>query len=326
MPSGEIKRIYVFYGTNEYLKDLNARRCMQRVRCDSLNIYRFTASDDMVEVLSDMAEPSLFGEDKVLVFTNTGLFSSKAQTPDKEEKILTYFTQLCEDEHFTLIFKENDFDKRKKISKIAQLHGDIIQCDKMEQPDKLKIINSIAKAKGVQIQTAAAIFLLNNTIDDMQCVLNEMDKLSLFVGIGGEITIETIKNVCTLTVNARIFDLNDALAERKTETALSIMRSLAEEKQNISMMLVMIPRNWMMMYDAKILSLAKIDNNEIAAYLNLAPNMSFIVQKLLKQSRNFSVEELETKIDFCLELDEAVKSGRIKDVQALELMIFHNIN
>lgn len=322
MPDKDTKRLYVFYGTNEYLKDLNVRRARQHVKCDSMNIYSFTASDDMTQVLAEMAEPSLFGEDKLLLFTNTGLFGAKAQATDKEDKISDYFTQLCEDEHFTLIFKENDFDKRKKISKVAQSYGDIVQCDKMEQPEKLKIINSFVKSRGCSIQTPAAVFLLTNTVDDMQCVLQELEKLCLFVGVGNEISVDTVKKVCTLTINARIFDLNDALAERKTETALSIMNSLMEDKQNISMMLVMIPRNWMMMYDAKLLSQNKINNQEIAAHLGIAPNMSFIVQKLIKQARNYSFEELEDKIKRCCKLDEALKNGSIKDIQALELMIF----
>ena len=322
MPQEVQKRLFVYYGSNDYLKDLNARRIARKFKCDKMNVYQFTASDDMLEVLADMAQPSLFGEEKVLIFTNTGLFSSKAIAQEREESLCGYLTQLAEDENFTLIFKENEFDKRKKLAKLAVSLGETVSCEKMEQPEKLKIITSFVKSQGATIQTAAAVFLLSNTIDDMQNVLRELEKLCLYVGPGGDITVDHVKKICTLTVNARIFDLNDALADRKMESALSLMNSLSEDKQNISMMLVMIPRNWMMMYDVKLYSENKLTNQEIMANLGIAPNMSFVVQKLIRQSKGYSFEELFDKIKRCCELDEAVKNGLIKDTRALELMIF----
>lgn len=317
-----LKRLYVFHGSNDYLKDLNARRIAKKFKCNNMNVYQYSASDDMLEVLADMAQPSLFGDEKRIIFTNTGLFSSKAIAQDMEDSIAQYLTQLSEDESFLLIFKENDFDKRKKLSKIVERLGEVIVCEKMEQPEKLKIINSYVKAQGVSIQMQAAVFLLTNTVDDMQNILSELEKLCLYVGPGGDINVETVKKICTLTVNAKIFDLNDALADRKIETALALMNSLSEDKQNISMMFVMIPRNWIMLYDVKLYSQNKMTSQEILANLGMAPNMSFVVQKLLRQSKGFSFEELTNKINRCCELDEAVKNGILRDSQALELMIF----
>lgn len=322
MSEAGIKRLYIYYGSNDYLKDLNARRIAKKFKCDKMNVYQYSAADDMLEVLADLAQPSLFGEEKCVIFTNTGLFSSKAIAQDKEDSLVQYLTQLSEDENFLLIFRENDFDKRKKLSKLAERLGEVVICEKMEQPEKLKIINSFVKAQGLSIQMPAAVYLLTNTIDDMQNVLRELEKLCLYAGPGGEINVDMVKKICTLTVNAKIFDLNDALADRKTETALALMNSLSEDKQNISMMLVMIPRNWIMLYDVKLYSQNKMTNQEILANLGMAPNMSFVVQKLLRQSKGFSFEELTDKINRCCELDEAVKNGVLKDSQALELMIF----
>jgi DNA polymerase III, delta subunit. len=57
---------------------------------------------------------------------------------------------------------------------------------------------------------------------------------------------------------------------------------------------------------------------EIAGELNLKP---FVARKATEQARNFSIDELINAHDRLLELDHAIKTGRMQAETALELFV-----
>ena len=61
-----------------------------------------------------------------------------------------------------------------------------------------------------------------------------------------------------------------------------------------------------------------LDKGTIASKLKLQP---FVVGKIMPQARQFSGEQILSYVNLCVDMEEAVKSGRLQDRLAVELLI-----
>ena len=52
----------------------------------------------------------------------------------------------------------------------------------------------------------------------------------------------------------------------------------------------------------------------------------FVVGKTMPQARQFGREQISFPMEFCVETEEAVKSGRLQDRLAVELLITREYN
>lgn len=68
----------------------------------------------------------------------------------------------------------------------------------------------------------------------------------------------------------------------------------------------------------KLLSDRGYSAREAASKIGISPYFS---GKILKQSKSFTVEELKNIMEECLKTDEAIKTGKINDRIAAEMLI-----
>ena len=84
------------------------------------------------------------------------------------------------------------------------------------------------------------------------------------------------------------------------------------------MILSLMTRQFRMILGAKLLSEAGISNGEIATRLEVR---DFAVREYLRQATYFSKEQLEQAMSDCLQTDLDIKSGRIAETLAVELLL-----
>ena len=80
----------------------------------------------------------------------------------------------------------------------------------------------------------------------------------------------------------------------------------------------MISRQFRIILQTKYLYNKNYSINNIASELELR---DFIVKEAIKQSKNFSIKILLQAINECLEIDNNIKTGKIIDEVAIELLI-----
>ena len=69
---------------------------------------------------------------------------------------------------------------------------------------------------------------------------------------------------------------------------------------------------------AKIAAGKGAQKSEIASRVKVPP---FVAGKLMAQARAFTREQILSYVEFCVESEEAVKTGRLSDRLAVELLI-----
>jgi DNA polymerase-3 subunit delta len=174
------------------------------------------------------------------------------------------------------------------------------------------------KAEGIEIDAYTASQLVETCEQSMTDMLNEIEKLTAYLGGRKNVTGQDIEKVCTMSIKARIFDLTDAIADKKSARALELLSDMITLKEPVQKILYMITRQFRQILQVKLLKDEGNTPDGIAAKLKLTP---FIAGKLIRQAGRFDTEKLKQAVEAALEFDLAVKTGRIVDRMAAELMI-----
>ena len=304
----ELKNVYLFYGPENYLKDLYVNRIRSRLEVDSMNCYYFGQDADIREIESICATTSMFGDKKLVVVSGSGMF--KASTDPS-------FVETAQDSDTVVVFKEDEADKRNKLYKKFCESGIVFNCKKQSPAEIKKVLAYEVKKAKRYISEFVLQYMIESIGDDISTLMNEIEKLILYVSEGEEIQKEHVDMVCSMQYSPGLFELNDALGNGDSEKAYRIMKGLLEEKEPPVKIMAVVSRMWLQMYNVKLLLSEGASKAEIAACLG---TKEFVVSKIARQIGNMSIEFIKKKIDLCEEMDMLVKSGLIKDYTALEIL------
>lgn len=151
---------------------------------------------------------------------------------------------------------------------------------------------------------------------NMEALMNEIQKLIAYKYEQNNITKEDIDLICTKSLEAKIFDMLDAMCNKDVNKALEIYNNMIILKEAPIKILVMIIRQFRLLIQTKYLLMQGYNSKDIADRLN---QRLFIVNGLINQCKNFSYQSLIQAFEQCLETDLAIKTGISQT--AIELLI-----
>nr|MBN1228288.1 DNA polymerase III subunit delta [Anaerolineae bacterium] len=211
--------------------------------------------------------------------------------------------------------------RRPFIKKLIQLvendpRGHVFS---FEQPkDIISWLKKRAAHYGAEIDLAAARELAGRINDNLSLADVELEKLAVYTGEGGVIPIDAVKALTPYAAGGQIFDLVDAMGQRRSADALSILRQLLSGGEAPLAVLGMIVRQYRLL----ILMREQLDRG---ANINSAGGAigvhGFVAKKLGQQAYLYTIDQLETCYNSLLETDIAIKTGVSEPEIALELLI-----
>ena len=132
------------------------------------------------------------------------------------------------------------------------------------------------------------------------------------------ITKEDVDAICTPQITNRIFEMIAAIANRKTRQAMDLYEDLLTLKEPPMRILFLIARQFNQILQVKELAGQGMDRGAIASRLKMQP---FVVGKVMTQARAFTREQILSYVNLCVDAEESVKTGRLSDRLAVELLI-----
>lgn len=152
----------------------------------------------------------------------------------------------------------------------------------------------------------------------MENIRMELEKLISYTLGRDVITDEDVEAVCTIRVSNQIFDMVEAIVNRQTRRAMDLYEDLLALKEPPMRIVFLIARQFNQILQVKELMDRGMDRGMIASRLKMKP---FVVGKITSQARQFSSDQILSYVKLCVETEEAVKSGRLADRLAVELLI-----
>lgn len=305
--------IYLLYGEERYLKKQYTDRLCKAL-CpdgDQMNTHFYSGKDTPVNEIIDLAETMPFlAERRVIFISDSGLFKSGG------EKMAEYLTAPSETTCF--IFTESEVDKRSKLYKAVQAKGYVAEFSVQdEQTLKRWIAGTLAKENKKITENTVQLFL-QKTGTDMENIQMELEKLICYCMDREVVTAEDVEAICTNRISNHIFDMINAIAERRTSQALQLYYDLLALREPPMRILFLIARQYNMLLQVKELKSRGFDNKSIGAKIGVPP---FIAGKYVTQASHFKSADLKWAVKQCVEAEEAVKTGRMNDMMSVEILI-----
>jgi DNA polymerase III subunit delta len=195
--------------------------------------------------------------------------------------------------------------------------GFIREFDLPKERDLPAWIRARATDKGGQISNEAVTVLAALVGSDLRTLDQEIEKLLLYAG-GRMVSSDDVMLLVSRAREASIFDLVDCVSTRQTSRALQILHRLLDDEAEPLYVLAMITRQIRILIQVKELADRGMIKQEIAGELHLHP---FVVEKALRQVRNFEMDQLEAAHEKLVDTDWAIKTGRSEDLLALDRLI-----
>lgn len=311
--TGEFRQVYLLLGEEAYLRNQYRDKLKKALLGDgdAMNFHYFEGKDVSPGEVIDLAETMPFlAERRVLVLENTGLFAHGG------EMLADYLKEPAPTAYF--VFVEESADKRSKLYKAVTAKGRAVEFKTQDEAVLQRWILGILKKEGMNITGRDLAFLLEKTGSDMENIRGELEKLLCYCMGRDVITAKDIEEICTKQISNQIFDMINAIAEKKQRKAMDLYYDLLTLKEPPMRILYLITRQFNMLLQVKELKNRGCDASTIGEKVGLA---GFIARKYVAQAARFRTADLRRAVEDCVEAEEAVKTGKMNDVMSVELLI-----
>ena len=310
--SGDFKRFYLLFGEEEFLKQSYKKRLRQAVAGDDTMNYNYFEGKglDVQELISLANTMPFFSDRRLILVEDSGCF--KAASDELMEALPDIPDTTC------MVFVESAVDKRNRLYKKVKELGSAVELKRQSASQLAVWAGRILAQNGRKITSSDMNLFLERTGDDMETIRTELEKLISYT-MGQEIVArEDIEAVTTVQVTNKIFDMVAAIVAGKTKIAMDRYEDLLTLKEPPMRILFLIARQFNQILLVKEMMASGNDKSAIASKLKIPP---FAAAKLMPQARNFTKEQLAGCVEACVETEEAVKTGRLGDRLAVELLI-----
>lgn len=313
LKNGVFRKAYLLVGEEAYLRKMYKDRLMQTLADpdDTMNVSKYEGKGINPKEIIDLAETMpFFAERRVILIENSGFFKTST------EELASYLPNMPDS--CCIIFVEDEVDKRGKMFKALKELGGIAEFRIQQDEVLAKWILQTLRKEGKKISGNNLQFFMTRTGTSMETIEKELEKLLCYTYGREVIETEDIDAVCCGQTVNQIFKMVDAIARKEQKRALELYYDLLALKEPPMRILFLIVKQFQTLLQVKALSQKGYDNKTIASRTGVP---EFTLRKNIDQAKGFSENQLLRAVRSGTQAEEDVKTGKIADQLAVELLI-----
>lgn len=310
--SGQYKKVYLLYGEESFLKQSYKKKLKEAVAGDDTMNYNYFEGKglDVNELISLSDTMPFFSDKRLIIIENSGFFKTSS------EALADYLPMIPDTT--CIVFVEDAVDKRNRLFKKVKELGHAAEMKRQDSAQLARWAGTILAQNGRKITGSTMNLFLERTGDDMENIRMELEKLISYTMGSDVVTTEDVDAVTTVQVTNKIFDMVNAIVTRKTRLAMDLYEDLLTLKEPPMRILFLIARQFNQLLLVKEMTAKGTDRGTIASKLKIPP---FVAGKVSAQAGAFTREQILSYVKGCVEAEEAVKTGKMNDRMAVELLI-----
>lgn len=310
---------YIFHGPEAYLRDHyleSLRKLLVEDFAEAFNYHRFSPETISLQAVADSVNAIPMMSPTSMVRIDDVNFFAIGEDAADYAAIFSNLPSYCT---VVLVYDTVEYkpDRRKKtIAEALDLAREVC----FQQPSERELISWIArhfKKLGKQITVDDAVFLIRRTGGDMTTLSAEIEKLGAYE-TEPAVSRRSIELLVEPVLEAAVFDLSDAVAAGRYETALQILHILLRRQEEPVVILATIGSQLRRIVEANRLRAAGKGKNDL---MKLCSVSSYPAQKAMEFSRRLSAEFPEKAVELCLEADRRMKTSFDDPKRVLELLV-----
>ena len=337
--NNSIKSVYLIYGSETYLIDKGWESLKNAVvtSLPELNYTQLEGEKLEVSELSAACETFPFGSEKRLVAVrDLGILKGKGKGKGKGEgdevssdrndaKPFIDVVENINDTTCLLLVSYGSIDKRKKLVNELKKHGAVYEFDRVDRDELAQWIRNVIGKSGKKIGSKELDYFINclgyidkNGSKTMYDVENEIKKLIGFMGNLTDVSLEHIEAVVPRNIENDIFKLINACSEKDVDRSLRVYGDLLLEAESSLGILALLSKQIKNMLGVSELHSKRYDGRSIAEKLKLH---EYTVKLCIKCSSSMKRQVLLSAFRKCLDTEFRIKSGRMGERLAMEMLL-----
>ena len=311
--------LYFCFGEEPYLitQALDLLRAATVGPDDLFNYQRFDAGEASVtEMITAAATLPAFAERRFVVISHADALAADDQA-SLLEALDTPTPTTC------LAVTAAKVDLRRRLFTWLNQQATAVNCQPLLERELPAWLNGQAAVMGLQLAPEVAHALLEQTGSSLHALVNELEKLKLHAAQGAHalqtvITLEELQALSARERDRSIFELTDAVGQRRGAAALTIVRRLMDQGEQPVGIMVMLTRHLRRLWLAKAARDAGASPIDLAQRLAVAPRYA---ETIHRQVAGFTHAELRQALARCLTADAQLKGGRWPKEQVVDGVI-----
>lgn len=257
------------------------------------------------EVIEEANYFSLDSDKKYLVVTNADIFGSD-KVADDETELLTKYLASPNSNTILIFTTQKPIDMRKKIVKELKSKYTVKNTPKMDKKALNNFLSKYVKDNEFTIDWETTNYIINNSYNNLDIMLNELDKVMLYYNFPCRIKQKDVESIVGEELDSNNFHFISAVIEKKLDEALKILNSLKVYKVDSTVLVSLLAREYRLMFYVKKLFQNRINIAEICSTLSLA---DWQVNKLYNNGLHYSESELLKNLCDLCDIDMNIKKG-----------------
>ncbi len=306
--------IYLLVGDDSYLIKTYADKICKTVVGDNADFDFVSMGPDAFygNIEEEIMQFSFLGNRKVVSVSNLDIDGMSAA--DFKE-FLSMLNKLGTDNLLLLYYDNSDIDYKKSsrfnslIKQLEQTNIAVVaEINHKSGAELAAMLIKGAEKRNCTLNRQTADFLISYCSEDLQILLNELNKLCLYK-LSGEITEEDIKTICSETLESSIYKISKLILSKNAESALLEIRKLLDMKIPAAVISNEIASSFLDIYYAAVGEKAHKTVSETAKDFGIPKSREFRIKNAAYYSRKISEKTLNKLINTIILSDAKLKGN-----------------
>ena len=313
------ERLYLLWGPEDYLREQYLgqlkKLCLPEGE-DSFSYRRIDGPELGLEELRTALDAMPFMTERSFVELR-GVDINKLKEPESYIKLLTDIPDYC-----TAAFVQSaEYEPDGRLKLVKALKENARELKFTRQPQGMLtdwIIRRFAAAgKSIELEAAQRLIFISG--DLMSRLIPEIDKIAAYAG-GERVTCADVEAVANHIPEAVIFDMTEYIAQKKYNTAASVLSELLADKANEPIpMLAMLGLQMRKLYAARLALEQDLGTKFVMDACGI--KYDYIASKLMSAARGYTLPQLTRAVELCAETDYKIKSSSQDDRELLKEVV-----
>lgn len=253
------------------------------------------------EIIEDLGYNSLFETGKILVLKDFESLTSSKKENERDIGDLQEYLKNPNPKTILIIVTGEKISTRGPLKDIVK-NLNVIETPIITKPYELsKIFTEVLRKEGYSMSQNTLNVFSEKCASNYDIALNEFNKLRGIKQDNRLITEDDVLNYVSNYNTSDLFGFKDAVVNRDIKKASAMLDDLESSKMEIVPLVVMLAKEFQILYEIKSMVLKKLSNDRIGTELgNMHP---YRVKLLREASSKYDQEKLEDIILYLCNLD-----------------------
>ena len=313
------ENLYLFTGTAEIFIQNRISRIISSYDKQQVSIIKYDMEQtSFSRILEDACTLPFLEDLKIIILRNPTFLTTKGDLANDAKNFIKYLKNPVETSIIIINATNITPNPANEVYKALKNYAMIIDYSDSEEIEIKGWISRTCAARNIEIKDSAINLFLEYINSDQVRMVNELDKIMNYVNDGGIIDEQVVKLLVTKDLSKEIFNLIKAIISKDLIKTNKIYQTLAIQTKDIGGVIAMISNSFKdLLTTAKLLK-AGYSQHDISRFYNVSSSRAYYI---VKDAKNFRVEDLENYIIKMADLDYKIKSGKIDKNIGIELIL-----